>query len=303
MPSSRRRSPRRGTPPSGRASSTRAKPSRCCSPGESRRRPVGLLVEPVDEVRQLHLAQHGRGPVVGEGVGRGRVGQGGAQVAQRDVGLLGRGRTRRRPSGRRTVPSANGQRSARLRSRVVLPLPDRPVTRSAVARREVAGRGRRPAAGRRAAGRSGRRTSSPSPSSRLDRRERARLGVGVEEAVEADEGGAVGREVVVGAAGRTTARSAPGRTRCAVCWMSPRLIWPAKNRGAWMTSGMICEYWVITTLKPLNFRVRKTMAHALSMTARNRRGQDAALHVLAPVTSRRSRSCPAAGRARSGTRR
>ena len=33
---------------------------------------------------------------------------------------------------------------------------------------------------------------------------------------------------------------------------------------------MICEYWVITTLKPLNFSVRKTIAHALSITARKR---------------------------------
>ena len=47
-----------------------------------------------------------------------------------------------------------------------------------------------------------------------------------------------------------------------ICWL--------KNRGAWMITGNTTAIWLITRLKPWNFRLRNTMAQVLAMTAAKR---------------------------------
>ena len=56
----------------------------------------------------------------------------------------------------------------------------------------------------------------------------------------------------------------------AVCVTSPSEIVPAKYRGAWMRRGKTTAIWFTTRLKPWNFRLRKTIAQTLAITAAKR---------------------------------
>ena len=102
-------------------------PSRCCSPGDSvldqgassSSRPIRW---PSCTARSVSRSSSSSRPSAGIGIG-----QRGPQAAQRQVGLLG-AEQGMSPLGRAIEPSTCGHRPAMLRSNVVLPLPDGPLT-------------------------------------------------------------------------------------------------------------------------------------------------------------------------------
>ena len=141
--------PRRGRPLSAWPAGRGRTPCAAVRRGEDLR-PVRHLVEPVDEMAQRHRVECPLQVVVGCARGGG-IRHDGAQIAQRHVRQLRQEHRLVDPIGRRSVPEVNGHSCARLRNRVVLPLPDRPVITSD-RRLPTARRVGRPAALRRAFG-------------------------------------------------------------------------------------------------------------------------------------------------------
>ena len=122
------RSPRPGRASPGRCSSARATASRCCSPPLSCRLQFCDLVQPPDEVAQPDRRAAPRGsPSSSKVAGCGRVGDGVAQRADRDVRPLRQEQHARVGAARGSAPCPNGQIPARARKSVLLPLPVGPV--------------------------------------------------------------------------------------------------------------------------------------------------------------------------------